>query len=305
MKKLLFILSIAFCGIANAQNLIPNGDFEQYSSCPTNQSQLNKALFWLNPSGGTPDYFNQCSTFSFISVPKNVWGFQMAHSGVGYSGIYIWTDTLNVREYIETPLTSALIASTFYHFEMFVNLGNHCKYTTNEISVYFSDTSITGIPNYYPLPLNPQINNISGNNFDTLNWISVTGDYFATGGETYLIIGNFKNDSATNAIVINNSSTYPDVYCFIDDVSLSISTRINEHNENLKVNIYPNPATNKLTIDSPKAILEILNIQGQSIIQQQIQQGKTDIDISGLAKGVYILRLCSNDKTEVTRIVKE
>ena len=39
-------------------------------------------------------------------------------------------------------------------------------------------------------------------------------------------------------------------------------------------------------------------------LQQQLQQGKTDIDISGLAKGVYILRLCSNDKTEVAKIVK-
>jgi len=75
---------------------------------------------------------------------------------------------------------------------------------------------------------------------------------------------------------------------------------------NNNIYIYPNPAINNITIEThQKSIMEIINIQGQTILQQQLQQGKTDIEISALAKGVYILRLCSNDKTAVTRIVKE
>jgi len=75
---------------------------------------------------------------------------------------------------------------------------------------------------------------------------------------------------------------------------------------NKYITVYPNPVTKNMTIESlQKSTMEILNIQGQTIIRQQIQQGKTDIDISRLAKGLYILRLCSNDKTEVTRFVKE
>ncbi|MGD0711818.1 MAG: T9SS type A sorting domain-containing protein [Bacteroidales bacterium] len=80
-----------------------------------------------------------------------------------------------------------------------------------------------------------------------------------------------------------------------------------------EINVYPIPASNAITIDFPKAaggslqeaVIEITNIQGQTILQQPIQQGKTNIYIGTLAKGVYILRLLSNDKTEVTRIVKE
>jgi len=83
------------------------------------------------------------------------------------------------------------------------------------------------------------------------------------------------------------------------------SSGIPEMNKN-NLLIYPIPATDQVTIEVPqKATIEILNIQGQVIQQQQIQQGKTDMDISELAKGVYILRLFSNDKTEVRRIVKE
>ncbi|MCX6233068.1 MAG: T9SS type A sorting domain-containing protein [Bacteroidetes bacterium] len=70
--------------------------------------------------------------------------------------------------------------------------------------------------------------------------------------------------------------------------------------------IYPNPTKNKLTIDVPqKSTIEICNIQGRIILQQQIQQGKTDIDVSGLVKGIYILRQLSKNQTAVTRIIKE
>ena len=73
-----------------------------------------------------------------------------------------------------------------------------------------------------------------------------------------------------------------------------------------KINGYPNPVINNLTIESPHCnMIEILNIQGQTILQQQIQQGKTSIDVSKFAKGVYILKSSNNENTEVIRFVKE
>ena len=91
-------------------------------------------------------------------------------------------------------------------------------------------------------------------------------------------------------------STLPDFYI----------SSVNEINKSSTSLIYPNPVSDNLTIDFPlKATLEILNIQGQIILQQQLQQGKTAIDIRGLSKGICILRLNSSDKTEVKRIVKE
>ncbi len=75
---------------------------------------------------------------------------------------------------------------------------------------------------------------------------------------------------------------------------------------NNEIKIFPNPATDNIKIIIyQKATIEISNIQGQTILRKPIPQGKTDIDISGLAKGVYILRLNSDDKTEVARIIKE
>ena len=74
------------------------------------------------------------------------------------------------------------------------------------------------------------------------------------------------------------------------------------------LNLYPNPASEKVTIITDMtehSSISIYNLQGQLLLQQQIQQGKTDIDISELAKGVYILRLYSNARVEDGRIIKE
>ncbi len=87
-------------------------------------------------------------------------------------------------------------------------------------------------------------------------------------------------------------------------------TSVNDHSKKNKhfLNLYPNPASEKVTIITDMtepSVISIYNLQGQILMRQKIQQGKTDIDISELAKGVYILRLYSNARTEAGRIIKE
>ena len=89
-----------------------------------------------------------------------------------------------------------------------------------------------------------------------------------------------------------------------------IGNSINDYSGRNKhfLNLYPNPASEKVTLVSDiteHSIISIYNLQGQLLMQQQVQQGKTDIDISELAKGVYILRLYSNARVEAGRIIKE
>ncbi len=75
------------------------------------------------------------------------------------------------------------------------------------------------------------------------------------------------------------------------------------------INIYPVPAKEDLTIEWYEAgnnkAISILNLQGQILLQQPVHHDKTLIDISGLANGVYILKLNSIDKTTVALILKE
>jgi len=89
-----------------------------------------------------------------------------------------------------------------------------------------------------------------------------------------------------------------------------IGNSINDYSGKNKhfLNLYPNPVSEKVTISTDMtghSVISIYNLQGQILLQQQVQQGKTDIDISELAKGVYIVRLTCNAGAEAGRIIKE
>jgi hypothetical protein len=70
-----------------------------------------------------------------------------------------------------------------------------------------------------------------------------------------------------------------------------------------------NPVSGQLNIElpqiSPDAVLRIYNIQGQPILQKTITSLKTGIDVSFLAKGMYLIKMISNNKTRTARFVKE
>jgi hypothetical protein len=74
--------------------------------------------------------------------------------------------------------------------------------------------------------------------------------------------------------------------------------------------IYPNPASNKLSIYMQQNNLQyttvsIYNIQGQLLMQQQIRQQQTELNISQFAKGIYIVKVQNEKETMVRKFVKE
>ena len=277
MKKLLTILLLLTYGICSGQNLVPNGDFEQYWHCPTGGQQLDSAKFWTKPTAGTPDYYNQCGTGT-QNVPYTGYGFQHAHSGVGFGAlIQIWYQYPNYREYIESPIlstTNSLEANHCYHFEMYINLANVCLYSSHNIGVYFSDSIINDSLLSTHLLFIPQIINPPGNLADTLNWTLVSGNYTAHGGESYLIIGNFDNTSSTTVDSLPFGVVgYPWARVNIDDVSLtpiSCTVGITEQNEST-LTIYPNPVIDELNVKvnnyEPTEII-LYDLSSRKLLQQ-------------------------------------
>ena len=332
MKKLYcLIILIKVCHVSNGQtidnfpNLLPNGGFEIYSDCPTWYNDLDSAYAWSNPMtnipsvSGTPDYFNACAISYPVGVPENFQGYQPAHSGYAYAGILLEECSginYNYREYLQTYFNTPLLAGQCYHFEMYVNLGNNCRFTTDDIGVVISDNYLSGINNHDPLLFIPSIVNASNVVFDTLNWTLVAGDYSARGGEFYLTIGNFNSDWHTSTILYNNSSPLDYIYCYIDDVSLtrcSTSVNINDHEASRNITIYPNPASNYITINTgmriENAVTNIADIAGKKVESANFVSA-TDgssmtIDVSKFAKGMYLLNIFSDTQHFVSKFVKE
>ena len=245
MNKLFYIfLFIFFCGAVrlSAQvNLVPNPSFEIYDTCPSSAPDPGLIYFatpWFQPDtcfgtikeSSSSDYFNSCST-AFWGVPQNLLGYQFARTGNGYAGIgfLIWyPDQFGIRENIEVELLDSLRAGKKYCVEFFVSLANITgtnSLATNAIHLGFSK-SIVYNNCYTPLNIQPAIlNPINQIIRDTINWVKVAGEYYANGGEKFLVIGNFFSDQ--NSLIDSTGPAPINIaYYYIDDVSVSICDEI-------------------------------------------------------------------------------
>jgi len=55
--------------------------------------------------------------------------------------------------------------------------------------------------------------------------------------------------------------------------------------------VYPNPATTYLTIESKKDdVINIEDMLAKKILSINIEEGKKDVNVSGLPKGIYFIR---------------
>jgi len=125
--------------------------------------------------------------------------------------------------------------------------------------------------------------------------VSCTADKSSPIGE-YVI-------SATGGVDNNYTFVYVD-----GKLSVNQASGLNEISSNFSV--YPVPVRQQMTIDlfepvnKMTVVIEALN--GQKILEKTLQfNSKVNVDCSGLAPGIYILKVYKDSQTVVTRIVKQ
>jgi hypothetical protein len=87
-----------------------------------------------------------------------------------------------------------------------------------------------------------------------------------------------------------------------------ITTGVAENSFTGIIDVYPNPAADKITITSKeqgKFLYTIYNVAGKTVFSQQLPAEKAEIDLSGLAAGTYVLKISSGEKSMVRTIVRE
>ena len=81
---------------------------------------------------------------------------------------------------------------------------------------------------------------------------------------------------------------------------------VSEYESENNISIFPNPANDDLTIETPRnSLLEISNIESQLIKTFAVSSIKTNIDISALPCGVYIVKVKTEKGVVVKKFVKE
>jgi hypothetical protein len=229
---LMIIIVCLLCKNSFAQsNLIPNGSFEVYSSCPPVGNSISYAVPWFQPNNpssfpdGSSDYFNFCSgldCFDFYQCPR---------TGMGMVGLQFFHPTpysfINLdREYIEIEFLDSLKNGKKYCIRFFVNKANNSGMSGFPIkqiqavltsdSLIYNDSNgsyITGV-----IPIMEADSIIT----DTINWIPIEINFEAGGGEKFLTIGNFAPGNMVDYTIVGdtNASNNTLGYYFIDDVSI-------------------------------------------------------------------------------------
>src|SRR5687768_14660656 len=195
MYKYIIFLFV-FCSNAEliSQNLVPNNSFETFSLCPSTYGQIIRATSWTNVTShtGTPDYFNTCGPAP-INTTTAFWGPQIPATGNGYAGVLTYHSSLpSGREYIQTQLTSPLVAGQTYTVSLKASLGEICNFATS-LQVYLSpapyvmspagSTAITAV--------SPQVVFATVATNKT-GWTTLSFNYLATAAHQYIIIGSFR-----------------------------------------------------------------------------------------------------------------
>ncbi|MGB3946684.1 MAG: T9SS type A sorting domain-containing protein [Bacteroidia bacterium] len=319
MKKniYLLLLGLYFITNSNAQNLVPNYSFENYSICPPQNPPFSEVNEWSKYKE-TPDYFNSCADISgCFSVPASCAGYQMAATGNAYVGMFTSgtggaSDT-TFREYIGTQLITNLIIGQQYWVSFKVNLPKSTYCATNNIGILFST-----VPYSYsnPSPIRNFAHVYSSSIIsDTANWVTVSGAFVSDSVYGYIVVGNFFDNQHTQHNMLDSQLPFCGSYYFVDDICVSTdsatcigSTGIKEQKFLSQLTIYPNPSNSIFNIKLPNQqgfSLSVTDITGRTVYTNKNATDIITIDARGFSTGVYFIKAI-NQRTVLTgKLVKE
>ena len=119
--------------------------------------------------------------------------------------------------------------------------------------------------------------------------VIVTGIIINPPAGDYII--NWKTATGTGAAVESYSDT-------VNFSTLSINDHVKP---NLDVTLYPNPFNEILNIDvSSNSKIVIIDLQGKNIVEKEIDKGISQLDLSSIRAGVYILKIEDRSNNTIT-----
>lgn len=312
MKKIIGILSLLFSQFSFAQNLVPNGSFEDtlpHTNCITG---IETANHWFNPNAATPDLFSYKPSCVNSSL-NNPLGYQLPRTGTCYAGIYGYLNP--TREYLALKLDSVLSNGCNYYIEFYISRAEYYGLACDKMGAAFTNDT-TGFKSILgALPLTVSIQSTPGILLaDSMNWIKISGYYIANGTELFFLIGNFYNDANTYWDTVDVNGALNGAYYYIDDVKIlpcNLSSA-NQTKENSVTTIQQILFSNQLKItcsfESADANLLITDAMGKVLSKQKLRcQNEKDIlvEVSDCASGIYFATIVAKNFTITKKIIKQ
>ncbi len=207
MKKLLLPLTLCISYFSFAQNLVQNADFST-SKKITSRSEISRVEAWSNANGGSVDVFTPKSPKYSVGIPENFMGSQESQNNyIGFTAFYAdqriafapsvqdreLQETVAYGKYSEYPqveLQETLIAGQQYQVSIEVSLADKSGRAVQNLGAFLSKEKMNIGSNAH-LDVKPNVTFTAW--ADNKNgWQKLTGEFTATGGEKFLIIGAFE-----------------------------------------------------------------------------------------------------------------
>lgn len=221
MRPVIFI-AIAILLPTNlwAQNLVPNGSFEDTLYCPHTNGQMNAVDAWYSPNTASPDYFHVCTNSLISGVPYNYAGIQLPRSeGNAYVGIaHSAANQPNKGDYVACKLIQPLEANKEYCAYFHASHGEQFGLAVQNLGAFISQDSILRKTDAILFDTIPQIQTVLGDLEDSESWVRIEGRFVATGGEQFITIGAFGEFVEYTVITPWMGSSY----YYIDEVYLGL-----------------------------------------------------------------------------------
>lgn len=300
-------------------NLLPNSGFEDYIKGPSSVTINNSVISWSS-FRGTCDYFNSCAPVSCpVTVPGNVTGFQVTHSGNGYCGFLVGIiQDPAFREFLGAQLLLPLQVGTRYYLTFHVSLADGFAYRLpmNKIGAFFSTVPYDVI-NFIPTQNFAHIFSDSIIS-DTLGWTKISGSFIADSAYNYIAFGNFFGQQFISTLP--NWQTYFESYFYIDDVCLSadsvycnLSVATGDIAIQPEISIFTDPLNEQVKIQSVMAFfkgttIQVYDVFGKVVYMENhnssVEGNTITIPITNFRYGLYFIEITFNDKRIVKKFLK-
>ncbi|MBL7932150.1 MAG: OmpA family protein [Bacteroidia bacterium] len=246
MKISQFLLCLALSSTAIAQdaNLAFNGSFEN-THCKIHSLGAFANADSISSSNNTSvDLFGKDARSHDLEAGENYMGIQQPKTGNNYTGITaFYADETGMfftrpgyqkySEYIQVPLSHPLQEGDVYKVSFNLSLAEKSAYAISGLGVYFTNEKID-VQNNAFLKVTPHL--ASADIMSNTDWIEISGDYVASGGERYLTIGCFPDLMVAEKIIPPFTNNSRKAYYYIDDIYVGPAPEPN--NEALTMILY-------------------------------------------------------------------
>jgi hypothetical protein len=166
-----------------------------------------------------------------------------------------------------------------------------CEYNCFEPTVLYDLTGCNDDEDGFSINLNVLNTGVSGPFIISNN---INGDELLVSEDGDYTYGDFDEDE--DVVIILTSTITPD--CFVSSGILACPLSLNEQEEELVWNLYPNPASTVLNVSLDATSIEVVNIydaRGRLVESHQVNQNLMSINTSNWASGMYHVQVLGND----------